>query len=213
MATVRMSDGLKAHMTRALRRINPPKDLKSARKEMAAEVYALWLESDEGKLVKEVVALGELGQKLFLDSRESVKILRINDESAYLEFTSPTGEVLVPKSKGYSEFNIRVNHPDAEYLAQELRDLSEENKRIGEENRRVDAEIAAMLRSAPTLNGVLKKYPFLREVVPQEALDTLAKKAPRSAPKPEPVTEEDQLSLDIQRKLKVSIVAKRVGGE
>lgn len=214
MATVRMSDGLKNVMFRRLMQATPPKPMEDIPQQLTDDVYALWLTTDLGKAINEIVVTyhKDVVEKMFKKT-DSVRISGINGVPLWGRYTSGK-PIYVPKDNGYSEFNISVHSdtPEALRIVAEIERIHAENKARGEENARVEREMRAMLDSAPTLNGVLKKYPFLRDVTPPEALDTLKKKVVRQ--KKEVVEQElSEEAAAIQRRIKVGLVAQKVSGE
>lgn len=214
MATVRMSDGLKNVMFRRLMQATPPKPMEDIPQQLADDVYALWLTTPLGNAINEIVATypKDVVGKLFKKT-DSVRVSGINGVPLWNRYVSDK-PIYVPKDNGYSEFTISVNSntPEALRIVAEIERITNENKARGEENTRVEREMRAMLDSAPTLNGVLKKYPFLRDITPPEALDTLKKKVVRQKKE---VTEPElsDEAAAIQRRIKIGLVAQKVSGE
>jgi len=213
MATVRMSDGLKDIMFRQMRKINPPKDQKNMPQSWADAAYKIWLTTEQGELVCEM-AQRKLAREMFLKEVARIRVSSVNGETLWGTVGgNSTDKFYVPKDSGYTEFSIRLDHcAEANWIAEAIRAHQAENKAISAENQRVEKEIMAMLNCAPTLNGVLKKYPFLRELVPAHVQSKLAEKVKRTKKEEEPeVLDEDALA--IQRRLKIGIIANKVSGE
>lgn len=214
MATVRMSDGLKNVMFRRLMSATPPKQMEDIPQQITDDAYALWLTTDLGKAISEITATypKDVLDRMFKKTN-SVRISSINHVNLWGRYTSDK-PIYVPKDNGYSEFNISVysETPEALRIVAEIERIHAENKARGEENARVEREMRAMLDSAPTLNGVLKKYPFLRDITPPEALDTLKKKVVRQKKEvTEPELSEEASA--ILRRIKIGLVAQKVSGE
>lgn len=213
MATVRMSDGLKDIMFRQMRKINPSKEQKNMPQSWADAAYKIWLTTEQGELVCEM-AQRKLAREMFLKEVARIRVSSVNGETLWGTVGGNSGDKFyVPKDSGYTEFSIRIDCDEANWIAEAIRAHQAENKAISAENMRVEKEIMAMLNCAPTLNGVLKKYPFLRELVPDHVKSKLAEKVKRVKKDDEEEATPDDEALAIQRKLKIGIIANKVSGE
>ena len=216
MATVRMSDGLKNVMFRKLSAATPAKQTVDVPQQLVDDIYNLWAQTPLGRACQEIVATyPEEVVSRILDTQSDVRVSSINGRSVWGRYTPPSGTVWVPRRSGYTDFTVSIENdtsPEATRIVAQLEAIQTENKARSEENSRIEKEMRAMLDSAPTLNGVLKKYPFLRDITPPEALDTLKKKVVRQ--KKEVVEPElSEEAAAIQRRIKVGLVAQKVSGE